>query len=89
MRRRDDDSHPRRRPIYIGLSLYISINVPLDVSSVVVVNHRQKSSSCSTILEWSAMVDGVIPIATQPKEQRDVDTDTDDYRPRFMVVNKN
>ena len=35
------------------------------------------------------MVDGAIPVATQPKEQRDVDTDTDDYRPRFMVVNKN
>ena len=88
MRRRDDDSHPRRRPIYIGLSLYISINVPLDVSSVV-VNHRQKSSSSSTILEWSAMVDGAIPMATQTKEQRDVDTDIDGYWPRFMVNNKN
>jgi hypothetical protein len=34
------------------------------------------------------MVDGAIPIATQPKEQRDVDTDIDSYWPRFMVVNK-
>jgi|TARA_R100000482_G_C4985903_1_gene85291 hypothetical protein len=35
------------------------------------------------------MVDGAIPMATQTKEQRDVDTDIDGYRPRFMVVNKN
>ena len=34
------------------------------------------------------MVDSAIPTATQTKELRDVDTDTDGYRPRFMVVNK-
>jgi len=35
------------------------------------------------------MVDGAIPMATQTKEQRDVDTDIDGYWPRFMVNNKN
>tara|TARA_R100000995_G_C3446314_1_gene105834 strand:- start:529 stop:756 length:228 start_codon:yes stop_codon:yes gene_type:complete len=57
-------------------------------SSIIIAQRDDFRGFWRTKWDWSGMVDGAIPTATQTKEQRDVDTDTDGYRPRFMVVNK-